>query len=169
MTQLTRRSVLVGLAATGASGVAGASPSVPPDAYRSATELAAALAARQISARELLEAEITRIETLDPTINAVVVRDFDRAREAAGAADLALGRGERGPLLGIPMTVKEQFNVAGLPTTWGIERFRDWRPTEDALAGTAAEGGRRDHYGQDQCAGGFGGLAERQPYLRNDE
>ena len=134
MTQLTRRSVLVGLAATGASGVAGASPSAPPDAYRSATELAAALAARQISARELLEAEITRIETLDPTINAVVVRDFDRAREAAGAADLALGRGERGPLLGIPMTVKEQFNVAGLPTTWGIERFRDWRPTEDALA-----------------------------------
>ena len=67
-------------------------------------------------------------------INAVVVRDFDRARVAADAADAALGRGERRPLLGLPMTVKEQFNVAGLPTTWGFPRFRDWRPDVDALA-----------------------------------
>jgi amidase len=104
----------------------------PP--YRSATDLAQALAARQVSARELLDAAIKRIETLDPKINAVVVRDFDRARAAADAADAALDRGERRPLLGLPMTVKEQFNVAGLPTTWGIPRFRDWRPDFDALA-----------------------------------
>ena len=64
----------------------------------------------------------------------MVVRDFDRARVAADAADAALGRGERRPLLGLPMTVKEQFNVAGLPTTWGYPRFRDWRPDVDALA-----------------------------------
>ena len=102
--------------------------------YRSATDLIQALAARQISARELLDAAITRIEALDPKINAVVVRDFDRARVAADAADAALGRGERRPLLGLPMTVKEQFNVAGLPTTWGYPRFRDWRPDVDALA-----------------------------------
>lgn len=52
-------------------------------------------------------------------MNAVVVRDFDRARTAAAEADRALGRGDPRPLLGVPMTVKESFNVAGLPTTWG--------------------------------------------------
>jgi amidase len=63
----------------------------------------------------------------------VVVRDFDLARQAAIAADQALARGERRPLLGLPMTVKEAFNVAGLPTTWGIPAFKDWRPPEDAV------------------------------------
>ena len=105
-----------------------------PPTYRSATELAQALAARRVSARELLDAAIKRIEALDPKINAVVVRDFDRARAAADAADAALARGERRKLLGLPMTVKEQFNVAGLPTTWGLPQYRDWRPDADALA-----------------------------------
>jgi amidase len=82
----------------------------------------------------LLDAAINRIEALDSKINAVVVRDFDRARTAADAADTALARGERRPLLGLPMTVKEQFNVAGFPTTWGYPRFRDWRPDADSLA-----------------------------------
>jgi len=102
-------------------------------AYRTAGEIAAALADRKISARELLDAAISRIEALDPEINAVVVRDFDRARAAADAADAALARGEQRPLLGLPMTVKEQFNVAGLPTTWGNPKFKDWRPEADAL------------------------------------
>ena len=62
-----------------------------------------------------------------------MVRDFDRARDAADAADAALARGERRPLLGLPMTVKEQFNVAGLPTTWGNPEFGDWRPEVEAL------------------------------------
>jgi amidase len=56
-----------------------------------------------------------------------------RARETAKAADVALARGERRPLLGVPMTVKEAFNVAGLPTTWGIPRFKDFVPKEDAV------------------------------------
>jgi amidase len=62
-----------------------------------------------------------------------VVRDFDRAREAARAADAALARGERRPLLGLPMTVKESHNVAGLPTTWGFEGFKGWIAPQDAL------------------------------------
>jgi len=102
-------------------------------AYRTAGELVQALANRQVSSRELVDAASARIETLDPKINAVVVRDFDRARAAADAADAALGRGERQPLLGLPMTVKEQFNIAGLPTTWGFVKFKDWRPDTDAL------------------------------------
>ena len=76
--------------------------------------MAAALAAGTVSALELFEAATRRIEALDGPINAVVVRDFDRARDNAKAADAALARGERAPLLGVPMTVKEAFNVAGL-------------------------------------------------------
>ena len=88
----------------------------------SARELAAALAARQVSALELADEAIARIESRDKAINAVVVRDFDRAREAARAADAALARGEKRPLLGLPMTVKESHNVAGLRTSWGSPR-----------------------------------------------
>jgi amidase len=84
--------------------------------YRSASELAALLQARQVSAVELLDRAIARIEAHDDKLNAVVVRDFERARAAAIEADRALARGERGPLLGVPMTVKECANVAGLPT-----------------------------------------------------
>lgn len=102
-------------------------------AAASAVDLVAALAARSIGALELTDAAIARIEALDGEINAVVVRDFDRAREAARAADAALSRGERAPLLGLPMSVKESHNVAGLPTTWGFEEFRDWRAPADSL------------------------------------
>jgi amidase len=65
--------------------------------YRTVGELVQALAAQQVSSRELVDAAIARIEALDPKINAVVVRDFDRARAAADAADAALARGERPP------------------------------------------------------------------------
>ena len=99
----------------------------------SATELAAALAARKVSAAELTDQAIARIEARDGPINAVVVRDFDRARTAAKAADAALARGEKGALLGLPMTVKESHNVAGLPTTWGFEHARGWIAPEDSV------------------------------------
>ena len=101
--------------------------------YRTARALVAALKARQVSAIELLEAAIGDIGANDGAINAVVVRDFDRAREAARAADTALARGEEGPLLGLPMTVKEAFNVAGLPTTWGWPGAQGIPVSEDAV------------------------------------
>ena len=82
--------------------------------YRSARDLAAALAAREVSSAELVDLAIARIEARDGTLNAVVVRDFERAKLAAIEADKALARGEKRPLLGVPMTVKESFNVAGL-------------------------------------------------------
>jgi amidase len=129
MTGVCAVAAKVALTPTGAIAGEDAAP-----IYRSATDLIQALAAGQISARELLDSAITRIEALDPKVNAVVVRDFERARVAADAADAALAQGDRRPLLGLPMTVKEQFNVAGLPTTWGYPRFRDWRPDADALA-----------------------------------
>src|SRR5215831_16339343 len=77
----------------------------------SAIELVEALAAKKVSAVELVDAAISRIDARDHEINAVVVRDFGRAREQAEAADAALARGERRPLLGLPMTVKESHNI----------------------------------------------------------
>lgn len=99
-----------------------------------AGEIVEALADRKVGALELTDAAIARIEDRDRAINAVVVRDFDRAREAARAADAALARGERRPLLGVPMTVKESNNVAGLPSTWGSPAFSGWTAETDAVA-----------------------------------
>ncbi|MEP2102451.1 MAG: amidase family protein [Parasphingorhabdus sp.] len=97
-----------------------------------AIELAAKIAAGKLTSVEATEAAITRIEILDEAINAVVVRDFDRARQQARDADARLAKGERAPLLGVPMTVKESFNIAGLPTTWGIESAAGNIVDEDA-------------------------------------
>jgi amidase len=102
--------------------------------YRSATALLDDLGAGRVSAVELAEAAIGRIERHDGAVNAVCVRDFDRALDAARAADAARARGEAGPLCGVPMTVKESFHVAGLPSTWGFPEFADHRPQADALA-----------------------------------
>ena len=75
--------------------------------FKTATEIAAALKAKQVSSVELTQGAIDRIERHDGKINAICVRDFDRALEAARAADAALARGESKPLLGIPLTAKE--------------------------------------------------------------
>lgn len=99
-----------------------------------ASACARAVCDGQASALELCDAAIASIEARDGAINAVVVRDFDRAREQARAADATRARGERPPLLGVPMTVKESFNVAGLPTSWGLPPFRDFHPPQDAVA-----------------------------------
>jgi amidase len=101
--------------------------------YGTTKDLVAALAAGKISALELTDHVIDRIEALDPKLNAVVARDFDRGRDAGRSADAALARGERRPLLGIPMVVKESFDVAGLPTTWGVPAHKDFIPQEDAV------------------------------------
>lgn len=102
--------------------------------FKTATELSAALAAKKVSAVELAQDAISRIERHDGKINAICVRDFARGLEAARAADASRARGETGPLLGIPLTVKESYNVAGLPTTWGFPAQKDFVPPEDALS-----------------------------------
>jgi amidase len=94
-------------------------------AFASATQLATALRDRRIGCLELLDLFLARAERHNPALNAIVAWQVDVARDRARAADAALARGESwGPLHGIPMTVKESFNVAGLPTTWGNP---DWR------------------------------------------
>ncbi len=100
---------------------------------KSAIETARAIAKGETSAVAECEAAIARIEERDGDINAVIVRDFDRAREAAAAADAAVAAGEARPLLGVPMTIKESHDIAGLPTTWGVEMAKDFIAQKDSL------------------------------------
>ena len=137
--------------------------------YRSVSELRALLDARKVSAVELLDHAVRRIEALDLRINAVVVRDFERALATAVQADAALARGERRPLLGIPMTVKESFNVGGLPTTWGLPAGRDWQPPEDAVAVARVKAAGAVILGKTNLAIAHRRLAELQSDLRHDE
>jgi amidase len=101
--------------------------------FKTAEELVAALRAGAVTSVELTDEAIARIERDDEVINAICVPDFDRARAAAHRADQARARGEDRPLLGVPVTVKESYDVAGLPTTWGMPPHRDYVPTEDAV------------------------------------
>ncbi len=88
--------------------------------FNSARQQLAALAKGEVTSIDLVEAAIARIDEVDGTINAVVVRDFDRARRAAGDADRQRRSGHNRPLLGLPLTVKEAFDVQGLATSWGL-------------------------------------------------
>ena len=103
-------------------------------AFLPAHALARCIRRQEVSALELLDLYLERIARLGGPINAVVVLDADRARVRARAADAALARGESwGPLHGVPMTVKESFNVTGLPTTYGHAAFRDNLAATDAV------------------------------------
>jgi len=104
-------------------------------AFRSATALAAAIRAREIGCRELLEHYLERVHQHNPALNAIIVTDFRGAQRRADEADTALARGESwGPLHGLPTTVKESFDVAGLPTTWGLTELKDNVAGANALA-----------------------------------
>ncbi len=93
---------------------------------------AAAIRAGKLSVAEAVDAAITRAGRLDAEIDALAVPDFERACAAAKAMD-AEGPGDNQPLFGVPMTIKESFDVAGLPTTWGHPRFKDMIAPQDAL------------------------------------
>lgn len=100
--------------------------------FLSATQLAGLTRSRTIGVLELLDHYIARVERLDPRINAVVVRDFDRARIRARVLDNQSDRAA--PLFGVPMTIKESFDIDGLPTTWGAPAYRNTKATRNALA-----------------------------------
>jgi amidase len=93
---------------------------------------AAAISRGELSPLEAVDAAIARVEALDGPINAVVIRDFDRARATAKAMTAA-GPGPDQPLFGLPMTIKESFNIAGLPTSWGIAEYAGTIATRDAV------------------------------------
>lgn len=99
-----------------------------------AVELARRLRARELSARELLEASFARRDAVDPLLNAIVTRDDDRARTRAAELDDALVRtGPVGPLHGLPVAHKDLLPTRGLRTTWGSTLLADVVPAEDAV------------------------------------
>ena len=109
--------------------------SVSDLAFRSATELAAALRRREVSARELLDLYLARAERHNADINAIVAWDLEHARERATAADAATARGESwGALHGVPMTIKDAIEVLGMPTTCGAPELRTHRAARNAPA-----------------------------------
>ena len=103
---------------------------------------AEALGRKEISAVELTEAYLRRIDALNPEINAYITCDADRARAAAAAADAALARGEGGPLTGIPLAIKDLFCVQGLPATCGSRMLANFTPPyESTVTGRLKKAG----------------------------
>lgn len=100
-----------------------------------AADIVTAIRQRDVSSREVLAAQVDRIERWNPAVNAVVALDLERAMERAAAADDALARGEEvGPLHGLPVTVKDSFETEGIVTTSGAPEYRHHVPTRDADA-----------------------------------
>jgi amidase len=118
--------------------------SLPPvDAFAPAHVMLRALRERRVSAAELLDLHLRRIARHNPTLNAIVTPDYERARGAAAAADAARARGEDGALLGLPLTIKDSIDVGGLRGTIGVAEFAERRPEADAriVASIRAAGG----------------------------
>ena len=104
-------------------------------AFQSASQLAAAIRAKRISSRELLALYLRRVERFNQQLNAIVTLDVERAFTRADAADAALARGESwGPLHGVPITIKDSFETAGLRTTSGAPVLSGHVPKTDATA-----------------------------------
>jgi amidase len=104
-------------------------------AFLPAGRLAGLIRRRKIGCLELLDHYLARVERFNPALNAIIATDITGARRRARAADKAIAKGEFwGPLHGVPMTVKESFDVKGLPTTWGDPGHKDHIAATDALS-----------------------------------
>src|SRR5690242_6471488 len=88
---------------------------------KGALELAALIRAREVSVREVVDAHLARIEAVNPQVNAITASLAVEARDAATVVDRRIASGAGvGPLAGVPFTVKENIDVAGWATTWGV-------------------------------------------------
>ncbi|HWN90248.1 MAG TPA: amidase family protein, partial [Verrucomicrobiae bacterium] len=94
--------------------------------FQSASALASLIRRKKIGCAELLELYLARVEKYNPALNAIIAIDLEGARRRARAADRALARKKPwGPLHGVPMTIKESYDVVGMPTTWGVPELKD--------------------------------------------
>jgi amidase len=101
--------------------------------YASARVLADAIRRKRVSSLEVVDACLRRIEQVNPKLNAVVQLTAESARAGARQADAELARGKlRGPLHGVPFTVKDSFDTAGVISTAGTQGWPKRVPTEDA-------------------------------------
>lgn len=102
--------------------------------FATARELARRIREREVSASEVLEAHLARIEQVNPLVNAIITLLPDRAREQAAAADAALARGDAvGPLHGLPIAHKDTTETKGIRTTKGSPIYRDYIPEQNDL------------------------------------
>ena len=103
--------------------------------FRSAKQLASDIRRSKVGCLEALDAFLGRMDRFNPRLNAIVVTDVEGARRRARQADAALRKGKVwGPLHGVPMTIKESYDVAGMPTTWGLPALKDNIAPRNALA-----------------------------------
>ncbi len=105
--------------------------------FATARRIGSLIKSKKISAVEATDHFITRIEALDGSLNAIAVQDFDRARARARQLDRTRSKSPENnlpALFGVPMTVKESYDIAGLPTTWGSRSFRNNLAVTDAVA-----------------------------------
>ncbi len=108
--------------------------------FRSATELTRSLRHKEVSSAELLRHYLARVAKLNPRINAIVHLDAERALARAQAADAALARGESwGALHGLPITIKDSFEVAGMPCTSGAPELAKHVPARSATSAQRLE------------------------------
>ena len=134
--ELTRRELLAlgAFAAAGQSTGAAAAQSELDLTRLTASEVAACIRDGKISALEIVNACLARIEQVNPRLNAVVSSRADDARRDADNADALMARGARvGPLHGVPMTIKDSFDTAGLRSTYGTIGRASFVPAADAV------------------------------------
>ncbi|MCY3886055.1 MAG: amidase [Gammaproteobacteria bacterium] len=104
-------------------------------AFQSATNLAQMIREKEISSVELLDFYFHRIDEYNPGLNAIIWQMREQAMDTAQKADECLAsNAEVGPLHGVPMTIKESYDVVGTPSTWGIPDLKDNFPENDALS-----------------------------------
>ena len=101
--------------------------------FTSATEIVAEVMARRMSPVEVMTALARRADSVNPVINALVTIDFDRAIDEARAIERDPESGDDKPLLGVPVSIKDLTETAGMTTSYGSRRFAQHVPTEDAL------------------------------------
>ena len=108
---------------------------IDPLLFKSATELTGAIRRGEITSLDLLNRYLDSIQRNNDSIDAVVALDIDAARARAAEADKALAQGQDwGPLHGLPMTVKDVFEVAGMPATSGDPDLKGYIPKRNAIA-----------------------------------
>ena len=105
--------------------------------FLTATQLSKLIETKEVSPVEATEAYLDRIQEVDPKLNSYITITGEQALEAARQAEQEIATGmHRGPLHGVPVAVKDQFNTAGILTTGGSSILKDNIPTEDATVGT---------------------------------
>src|SRR5689334_1285924 len=125
---------VVSAVAADAGQSAGAATGAPELCLLSATELAARIRRKDVSARDVMAAHLAQIARVNPRVNAIVTLVADRAMaDAARADDMTARGGTLGPLHGLPVAHKDLVDTAGIRTTRGSRFYRDTVPTRDAL------------------------------------